>query len=121
MLMADGRLDLDGVRRLRLSSDLVTLSACETALGQRLRGEGIIGLPYAFLEAGAHGVVMSLWRVSDQVAARYMEEFYRELRGGRSPAEAMLAIRKRRIEGGGSGAHPSEWAPFVLVGGFSSQ
>lgn len=118
LLMADGRLDLDGVRRLRLSSDLVTLSACETALGQQLRGEGIIGLPHAFLEAGARGVVMSLWRVSDQIAARYMEDFYRELRAGRSPAEAMLAVRQRRIESGGSDAHPSQWAPFVLVGGF---
>ncbi len=121
LMMADGRLDLDGVRRLRLSSDLVTLSACETALGQQLRGEGVIGFPHAFLEAGAHGVVMSLWRVNDQVAARYMEEFYRELRGGRSAADAMLTIRQRRIGSGGRSAHPSEWAPFVLVGGFPPQ
>jgi len=121
LMMADGRLDLDGVRRLRLSSDLVTLSACETALGQQLRGEGVIGFPHAFLEAGAHGVVMSLWRVNDQVAARYMEEFYRELRGGRSAADAMLVIRQRRIGSGGRSAHPSDWAPFVLVGGFPPQ
>lgn len=120
LMMADGRLDLDAVRRLRLSSDLVTLSACETAIGQQLSGEGIIGLPHAFLEAGAHGVVMSLWRVSDQVAARYMEEFYGELRGGSSAAEAMLAIRQRRLASGGATAHPSEWAPFVLVGGFAT-
>lgn len=121
LMMADGRLDLDGVRRLRLSSDLVTLSACETAFGQQLRGEGIIGFPHAFLAAGAHGVVMSLWRVNDQIAARYMEDFYRELRLGHSAADAMLAIRQRRIAGGGASAHPSEWAPFVLVGGFSAR
>jgi len=120
LMMADGRLDLDGVRRLRLSSDLVTLSACETALGQQLRGEGVIGFPHAFLAAGAHGVVMSLWRVNDQVAASYMEEFYRELRGGHSAAGAMLTIRQRRIAGGGASAHPSQWAPFVLVGGFAA-
>ncbi len=118
LLMADGRLDLDAVRRLRLSSDLVTLSACETALGQQLRGEGIIGFPHAFLEAGARGVVMSLWRVSDRAASRYMEDFYRELRAGRAPADAMLAVRQRRIAAGGADAHPSQWAPFVLVGGF---
>jgi tetratricopeptide (TPR) repeat protein len=118
LLMADGRLDLDAVRRLRLSSDLVTLSACETALGKQLRGEGIIGFPHAFLEAGAQGVVMSLWRVSDQTASRYMEDFYRELRAGRSPPNAMLAVRQRRIAAGGADAHPSRWAPFVLVGGF---
>ena len=120
LMMADGRLDLDGVRRLRLSSDLVTLSACETALGQQLRGEGVIGFPHAFLAAGAHGVVMSLWRVNDQVAASYMKEFYRELRGGHSAAGAMLTIRQRRIAGGGASAHPSQWAPFVLVGGFAA-
>jgi len=119
LLMADGRLDLDGVRRLRLSSDLVTLSACETARGQRLRGEGIIGFPHAFLEAGARGVVISLWRVNDEVAARYMEDFYRELRAGHSPADGMLAVRQRRIRSGGSDAHPSQWAAFVLVGGIS--
>ncbi|HKN58834.1 MAG TPA: CHAT domain-containing protein, partial [Gemmatimonadaceae bacterium] len=120
LMMADGSLDLDGVRRLRLASDLVTLSACETALGQQLSGEGVIGLPHAFLEAGAHGVVMSLWRVSDQVAASYMVEFYRELRSGHPAADAMLAIRQRRIAAGGAGSHPSEWAPFVLVGGFAT-
>lgn len=119
LLMADGRLDLEGVRHLRLSSDLVTLSACETAVGQELRGEGVIGLPHAFLEAGAHGVVMSLWRVGDQVAARYMHDFYGELHAGRAPADAMLAVRQKRISAGGSGAHPSQWAPFVLVGGLA--
>jgi tetratricopeptide (TPR) repeat protein len=118
LLMADGRLDLDAVRRLRLSSDLVTLSACETALGQQLRGEGIIGFPHAFLEAGARGVVMSLWRVGDRAASRYMEDFYGELQAGHSPADAMLAIRQKRIAAGGADAHPSQWAPFVLVGGF---
>jgi len=119
LMMADGRLDLEAVRRLRLSSELVTLSACETAIGQQLRGEGVIGFPHAFLEAGARGVVMSLWRVSDQAAATYMEDFYRELRSGRSPADAMLAVRQRRIAAGGSAAHPSQWAPFILVGGFT--
>jgi tetratricopeptide (TPR) repeat protein len=119
LLMADGRLDLEGVRHLRLSSDLVTLSACETAVGQELRGEGVIGLPHAFLEAGAHGVVMSLWRVGDQVAARYMHDFYGELHAGRAPADAMLAVRRERISAGGSSAHPSQWAPFVLVGGLA--
>ncbi len=119
LMMADGRIDLDAVRRLRLSSDLVTLSACETALGKELRGEGVIGFPHAFLEAGARGVVMSLWRVSDMVAARYMEDFYRELRSGQTPANAMLAVRQRRIRAGGADAHPSQWAPFVLVGGLT--
>jgi CHAT domain-containing protein len=121
LLMADGRLELDRIRRLRLSSALVTLSACETALGRQLRGEGIIGFPHAFLAAGAHGVVMSLWRVSDRSAERYMEDFYSELRRGLSPADAMLSVRRKRIATGGTEGHPSQWAPFVLVGGFTGE
>ena len=120
LLMTDGRLDLEGVRRLRISSELVTLSACETAVGRQLRGEGVIGFPHAFLEAGARGVVMSLWRVNDQIAASYMEDFYRELRDGRTPAAAMLAVRQSRIQAGGSKSHPSQWAAFVLVGGIAA-
>ena len=119
LLMTDGRLDLDAVRRLRISPELVTLSACGTAVGRQLRGEGVIGLPHAFFEAGARGVVMSLWRVNDEVAASYMNEFYRELRRGADPAEAMLTVRRRRIAAGGVNAQPSQWAAFVLVGGVS--
>jgi CHAT domain-containing protein len=117
LVMAGGRLDLNSIRHLRLSSELVTLSACETGLGQRLRGEGIIGLPHAFLAAGARGVVVSLWKVEDRTTADYMAEFYKELHSGKTPAGAMLAIRQSRIRSNGPFAHPSKWAPFVLIGG----
>lgn len=116
LLLAGGRLDLQGIRRLRLSSELVTLSACETGLGQRVRGEGIIGLPHAFLEAGAHAVIVSLWRVHDQAAARYIADFYGELHAGHSPAEAMLAVRQARLREAGAASQPSQWAAFVLIG-----
>lgn len=110
-------LGLDDIRRLRLSAELVVLSGCETALGPRVRGEGVIGLPHAFLTAGARAVVVTLWRVEDRASADYMTAFYRELRAGRSPAEALQRVRREWIAGGGPNAHPSRWAPFILVGG----
>jgi CHAT domain-containing protein/tetratricopeptide (TPR) repeat protein len=115
LVLADGQLDLAAIRRLRLRSELVTLSACETALGRRVRGEGIIGLPHAFLGAGARGVVVTLWRVADQSTADFMRDFYAELHAGHPPAEALRRARRSRILSGNP-AHPSSWAPFVLVG-----
>jgi CHAT domain-containing protein len=119
IVLSDGGLDLAAIRRLRLQSDLVTLSACETALGRRVRGEGVIGLSHAFLAAGARGTVVTLWRVADRSAADFMTEFYREVHAGWSPADALLAVRRRWISAGGPKAHPSRWAPFILVGGIT--
>ncbi|HWH51224.1 MAG TPA: CHAT domain-containing protein [Gemmatimonadaceae bacterium] len=116
LLLSDGELDLAAIRATEIDAQVVTLSACETALGERVRGEGIIGLPHAFLAAGARSTVVSLWRVSDQGTERFMEDFYRELRAGRSPAAALSDARRKRIGASGAGAHPSTWAAFVLVG-----
>lgn len=112
IVLAAGSLDLAAVRRLDLHAQLVTLSACETALGHRVRGEGVIGLPYAFLAAGAHAVVVSLWAVGDAPTADFMDDFYRELKRGRRPADALAEVRRRYM----SRYPPSDWAPFVLVG-----
>jgi CHAT domain-containing protein/tetratricopeptide (TPR) repeat protein len=114
VLLADAPLDLEAIRALDLNAELVTLSACETALGQRVRGEGVIGLPHAFLSAGAGAVLVTLWRVDDRATAAFMEDFYREVHAGESPAEALRIARARRV--GASGEHPAYWAPFVLVG-----
>lgn len=116
LILAHGRLDLAEIRRLRLSSELVTLSACETGLGQRFRGEGTIGLPHAFLAAGARSVIVSLWKVEDRATAQYMLDFYAKLHAGYSPEDAMLAIRQSRIRMTGPTSQPSSWAPFILVG-----
>jgi CHAT domain-containing protein len=77
----------------------------------------VLGLPHAFLAAGARGVVVTLWRVTDQSAAEFMQEFYRDLRGGRSPAAALLAVRRAHLAASGPASQPYRWAPFVLVGG----
>jgi CHAT domain-containing protein len=119
LVLSGGNLDLPVIRGLRLSAELVTLSACETALGRRVRGEGIIGLPHAFLAAGARGTIVTLWRIADRSAADFMAEFYRELHAGHRPANALLIVRRRWITSRGSAAHPSRWAPFILVGGIN--
>ena len=117
LVLAGGGLDLAAIRRLRLRSELVTLSACETALGRRVRGEGVLGLSHAFLAAGARATLVTLWRIEDRSTAEFMQDFYRQLHDGRPPAEALLAVRHRWITTGGRYAHPAYWAPFVLVGG----
>ena len=119
---------------LDLDADLVVLSACETARGEAVLGEGVQSLARAFLHAGARAVVASLWQVADWAAAETMEGFYREgVKKRASPAEALrgakLALRRSRelrgvggVAGGkAEGArlesgHPYFWAPFIYVG-----
>jgi CHAT domain-containing protein len=72
----DGILRLHDIHNLRLNADLVVLSACETALGTQVRGEGLIGLARGFMYAGASRVVASLWKVEDQATASLMKQFY---------------------------------------------
>ena len=116
LFFTDGSLRLSAIRQLRLSAELVSLSACETAVGPWVRGEGVIGLPYAFLAAGARGALVTFWRVPDQVAAEFSEAFYREVRAGRAPAEALSRVKAAWRSGGGERAHPSRWAAFIFVG-----
>lgn len=100
---------------LDLPVDLVVLSACETALGKEVRGEGLVGLSQGFLSAGAAAVLVSLWRVDDRATAALMERFYRRLLAGASPAaalrEAQDALRRET-----DWEAPYYWAGFVLQG-----
>ena len=116
LLLADGVLDLAAIRRLALTAELVTLSACETALGRQVRGEGVVGLSHAFLSAGARSTLVTLWPVTDRSALRFMTELYGELHAGRVPAEALRSVRRRWIDAGTAASHPAYWAPFVLLG-----
>jgi CHAT domain-containing protein/tetratricopeptide (TPR) repeat protein len=112
----DGYLRLEDIHNLKLRADLVVLSACQTALGREVRGEGLVGMVRAFMYAGAPRVVASLWNVDDRATAALMEEFYgRLLRAGEPPAAALrraqLAVRARP-----QWRHPFYWAGFVLQG-----
>jgi CHAT domain-containing protein len=112
----NGFLSLADVSSMRLSAELVVLSACRTGLGKDVRGEGLVGLTRGFMNAGAPRVLASLWKVSDTATASLMSRFYRELlEGRRSPAEALRqAQRTMRKERRTSAPHA--WAGFVLEG-----
>jgi CHAT domain-containing protein len=101
---------------LRLSADLVTLSACETGLGRVERGEGVVGLGRAFLAAGAQSVLVSLWKVNDYSTAQLMERFYRRLIKDHASGATALAQAKRALLENVETRSPFYWAPFVLVG-----
>jgi CHAT domain-containing protein len=112
----DGFLKLSEIYNLKLSADLVVLSACQTALGKQVKAEGIIGLTRGFMYAGAPRVVASLWKVQDDATAELMANFYRAmLREGKRPAEAMrvaqVAMLNKR-----NWRSPFYWAAFVLQG-----
>ncbi len=111
----DGFVSLPALRRLKLRADLVVLSACRTALGPHIQGEGLVGLVQTFLEAGAGRVVASLWPVPDRSTAELMEHFYAALAQGNTPAAA-LRQAQLRILAKDPGRHPSAWAGFVLIG-----
>jgi CHAT domain-containing protein len=112
----DGVLHLHDVYGLRLPAELVVLSACSTALGKPVRGEGLVGIVRGFMYAGARRVVASLWKVEDDATGEMMKRFYREmLEGGRSPAAALREAqvgmwRQERWR------PPFYWAAFVLQG-----
>ncbi|WP_432073876.1 CHAT domain-containing protein [Streptomyces wuyuanensis] len=92
---------------------LVVLSACETGLGTVGTGDVPWSAGHAFRQAGAGAVLMSLWRVPDGTTRTVIEEFYRRLASGASPAHALqLAQKKAWAEG----LHPRHWAAFVCLG-----
>jgi CHAT domain-containing protein/tetratricopeptide (TPR) repeat protein len=116
----DGRLEVHDVFGLRLTADLVVLSACQTALGSGAQsdvpaGDDWVGLARAFLHAGASRVVASLWPVQDRATSLLMERFYREYATGAAPAVA-LALAQRTMLATPGTAHPFYWAAFEVVG-----
>ena len=90
----DGVLRLHEIYNLQLNADLVVLSACGTALGKEVRGEGLIGLTRGFMYAGAPRVAATLWKVDDAATAELMSNFYRfMLKEKLSPAAALRAAQ----------------------------
>ena len=113
----NGFLYLADIYELSLRSDLVVLSACESALGKEVRGEGMMGMTRGFFYAGAERVLVSLWNVSDgQATVELMRHFYRGiLTEGLSPAAALQKAQSwvRQQEGWRA---PYYWAGFTLQG-----
>ena len=99
---------------LTLHADIVALSACDTALGRDIVGEGAVGLASTTLARGAGTVLASLWPSSEEISSRLMTEFYRGvLIGRRSPSNA-LGSAMRTMLGRNSRADPAFWAVYQL-------
>lgn len=114
----DGNLYSGEIYSLGINADLVTLSACETGLGQIAKGEGIVGLSRALMYAGAKNLIVSLWQVSDSSTAELMIDFYRQhLHHSQNPYFSDdLQKAKLNLIASGKFANPYYWAPFILVG-----
>jgi CHAT domain-containing protein/tetratricopeptide (TPR) repeat protein len=129
-----GFVSLEEVTELDLDASLVVLSACNTARGEVVVGDGVQSLAWAIIYAGARSVVASLWRVADSETASLMETFYRgHLEQGLPPSQALRKAKLALRRGAGlrladpsaaelsrseaeRRAHPFFWAPFVYIG-----
>jgi len=112
----DGFLRAHDIYNMKLGAELVVLSACQTALGKEVRGEGLMGLVRGFMYAGSPRVVASLWNVKDQATAELMKRFYgKMLKEGLRPAAALKAAQVEMWRDERWSA-PYYWAGFVLQG-----
>jgi CHAT domain-containing protein/tetratricopeptide (TPR) repeat protein len=116
----DGRLEVHEILQLKLHAQLVTLSACETALGTGLAseappGDEVVGLAQAFLSAGSSSVLAALWNVNDRSGMEFMRTFYRAL-SKHDIASALANAQRAMLHGPAPYRHPYYWAPFMLLG-----
>jgi len=119
----DGLLEVHEILGLALNAQLVTLSACQTGLGSGYfneipAGDEFVGLTRAFLLAGSHSVLASLWAVDDRSTVDLMKSFYYRLNtsGSEISQAAALTLAQRELRASKEYGHPFYWAPFVLVG-----
>jgi len=114
----NGFVGLSDIYKLHAPVDLVVLSACRTALGKEVRGEGLVGLTRGFMYAGASTVVASLWKVDDEATSELMKRFYANmLQQGMTPAAALCAAQNS-IRQEPQWHSPYYWAAFTLQGDY---
>jgi CHAT domain-containing protein len=133
----DGFLKMSEILELKLNADIVVLSACKTALGKEIAGEGVVGLSRAFMLAGSKSVIVSLWSVESNSTAVLMKSFYSHLMKPGMSKEKALRLAKQELKNQSlisddisrgvkitgrdkktqiSTTHPFFWAPFILIG-----
>ena len=100
-----------------LQADLVTISSCYGEGERAYTGEGLVGLSWAFLRAGAHNVIGALWEVSDTSTPQLMDHFYNQIKKGESPAVALRSAKLDILRSGSVFRKPFYWAPFQLYVG----
>jgi CHAT domain-containing protein len=116
----NGLMPLPDIYTLDLSAELIVLSACQTALGKDIKGEGLVGLTHSFMSAGAKSVVASLWKVDDRATAALMADFYEGmLQKGMTPAAALRSA-KLKMMSQKQWSPPYYWAGFELQGEYTN-
>ncbi len=111
----DGFLTAREIFDMDLKADMVVLSACNTARGEKRSGEGVIGLTWALFAAGAPTQVVSQWSVDDASTASLMERFYAGIKRGEAKGSALRTSALSLMKDG-QHRHPFYWAPFILMG-----
>lgn len=111
-----GFLRAHDIADLELKAELAVLSACRTGLGKEIPGEGLIGLPQAFMDAGVPSVVVSLWSVSDPATSELMQRFYLGMVEEQLPPPAALRKAQLFMLGQENWSDPYYWAGFLLLG-----
>jgi CHAT domain-containing protein len=120
VLASDGdayKLYARDIIKQKLHARLVTISSCHGAGTRAYTGEGLVGLAWAFLHAGAHQVIAALWEVDDNATPKLMDDLYAGIRAGQDPATALRNAKLNLIHHGSVFGRPRYWAPFVLYSG----
>jgi CHAT domain-containing protein len=117
----NGLMPLHDIYSLDLSAELTVLSACQTALGKDISGEGLVGLTHSFMSAGSKSVVASLWKVDDRATAKLMTRFYESLLQQGMPTGAALRAAKLKTMNEKQWRAPYFWAAFVLQGEYTNR
>jgi tetratricopeptide (TPR) repeat protein len=112
----EGSLHLHDIYNLDLQADLVAMSACSTALGREIAGEGLTGLTQGFMYAGSRSVLASLWQVPDRATAELMTRFYRNLLEGEQTPSAALRQAQLELASKARWRSPYYWGAFILQG-----
>jgi CHAT domain-containing protein len=100
-----------------IHADLVTLSACNSSGTRSVAGEGLVGLSWAFLRAGAHNAIGSLWEVGDASTPQLMDRMYGGIERGEQPADALREAKLIQVHSEDRFHKPFYWAPFQLYAG----
>ncbi len=106
------------IYNLELNADMVTLSACETGIGELKRGEGFLSLARAFFYSGAKSITSTLWKVNDASSAEVMGDYYEQLANGLSKDRALRTAKRTFLEKNSQNGlrHPYYWAGYVVSG-----
>lgn len=111
--LSDGWVTVNDICQQRLKARLVTLSACDTGVNHVYAGEELLGLARGFLSAGAEGLIVSLWKVNDNISREFMCDFYENLQNSQSIGASLRSAQIKLIR---RSINPYYWSPFIFIG-----